>query len=71
MERVERLLSYKQASRKLGIPLGTLYCMVSKKEIGHIRLGKRLVRFSEIALDEFIAQHSVMANGSTKKTPEN
>jgi excisionase family DNA binding protein len=53
------LLSYKQASELLGLPLGTLYSMVSKGRIPHKRLGKRLVRFSKNDLTIWLEKNSI------------
>ncbi len=39
------LFTYVQASQFLGVRVGTLYSMVSRREIPHVRLGRRLVRF--------------------------
>lgn len=43
----DEILSYQEASRFLGIKLGTLYVLVMQKRIPYIRLGKRFVRFSK------------------------
>jgi excisionase family DNA binding protein len=48
------LLTYAQAATQLGLKPGTLYSMVSRKEIPHIRLGPRLVRFDEDDLCRWI-----------------
>jgi excisionase family DNA binding protein len=38
---------------------GTLYALVSQGRIPHIRLGKRIVRFSAKALDAWLAENTV------------
>ena len=48
------LLTYKAASRLLGLRIGTLYSMVSRREIPHVRLGRRIVRFDPNELTEWI-----------------
>lgn len=48
------LMNYPAAARVLGIPLGTLYCWVSRKAIPHVRLGPRLVRFDEEELRNWL-----------------
>jgi excisionase family DNA binding protein len=53
------LLTYAQAARFLNLRLGTLYALVSRKEIPHVRLGKRLVRFSRDALTAMITDRSI------------
>ena len=40
-------LTYEQAARFLNLKLGTLYCKVARREVPHVRLGKRCVRFSK------------------------
>lgn len=45
---------YPEAARLLGIPLGTLYSMVSRRQVPHIRLGPRLVVFSKDELETWI-----------------
>jgi len=55
------LLTYAQAAQFLNVRLGTLYALVSRKEVPHVRLGKRLVRFSRRALSSMIADRSIAA----------
>jgi len=55
----DQLLTYADAARLLNLRLGTLYALVSRKEIPHVRLGKRLVRFSRNALTALIAERSI------------
>jgi excisionase family DNA binding protein len=57
----ETLLGYADAAKLLRLPIGTVYALVSQKRIPHIRLGRRLVRFSEASLREWIAARSVGA----------
>lgn len=59
------MLSYVEASRMLGVPVGTLYFWVSRRRIPHVRLGKRLVRFRRAEIDAWIAKHQVPAVGET------
>ena len=42
----DKLLTYKDAAQILGLPIGTLYALVSTHVIPHIRLSTRIVRFS-------------------------
>lgn len=53
------LLSYADAARFLGLPIGTLHAMVSQRGIPHVRLGPRLVRFSRDALGVWLAERAV------------
>lgn len=48
------LLDYQQAAVKLGVKIGTLRVMVSRKTVPHVRLGKRMVKFDPVALDRWI-----------------
>jgi excisionase family DNA binding protein len=54
-------LNYKQVSELTGMPLGTLYSLVHQKRIPHIRLGKRLVRFSKLQIINWMSSHEVVA----------
>lgn len=48
------LLNYEQAAARLAIKIGTLRVMVSRKQIPHIRLGPRMVKFDPDALAAWI-----------------
>lgn len=62
-------LNYDEASQFTGISKNTLYAKVSRKEIPHIRLGGRLVRFSRSELEAWINQHRVpVTDGSESRT---
>ena len=61
---MDAMLNYAQAAEILGLPVGTLYAMVAKRNIPHIRLGRRLVRFSREALERWVKEHAV----ETKKS---
>lgn len=39
------LIDYKEAASRLCVPVTTLRVMVNRKQIPHIRLGKRIVKF--------------------------
>lgn len=56
---VPHLLTYAALSKSSGIPIGTLYDLVSKGRIPHLRLGKRLVRFVEADVNAWLAAHKV------------
>ena len=53
------LLTYTEAAEFLGIKLTTLYAMVSRRRIPHVRLGGRLVRFDRAKLVSWIEAHRV------------
>ena len=59
MTEEESLLCYRHAAKVLGLPLGTLYSLVSQRRIPHIRLGPRLVRFRQHDLRVWIAANRV------------
>lgn len=52
-------LRYPEAARYVGIPLGTMYALVSKRLIPHIRLGPRLVLFDREELDAWVKSKGV------------
>lgn len=57
------LLAYKDAANILGLPLGTLYALVSRRQIPHVRLGKRLVRFDQGQLAAWVSSRCVASDG--------
>lgn len=59
---MEDLLTYADASRMLNMKLGTLYALVAQNRIPHVRLGRRLVRFSRSALESWLNVHAIVPN---------
>jgi excisionase family DNA binding protein len=59
----QRLLTYADAATYLGLPIGTLRSMVCRRQIPHVRLSARVVRFDIAKLDALIAERSVAAGG--------
>lgn len=55
------LIDYEGAERLTGIRRGTLASMVSRRQIPHVRIGPRLVRFERAALEEWIGARRVPA----------
>ncbi len=53
------LLNYRQAARYLSMPLGSLYHRVSRRQIPHLRLSARSVRFRKSELDLWLEQRRV------------
>ncbi len=53
------LLTYAEAGELLGLKLSTLYAMVSRRQLPHVRLGGRLVRFDRAELESWIAARRV------------
>ena len=54
-----RLLTYNEAAQILGMPLPTLYSKVCRKEIPHVRINKRCVRFEQDKLEQWISERRV------------
>jgi len=63
-------LNYQETAKAFGISLGTLYAMVSKKQIPHIRLGNRFVRFSREELEKFFKAHQINPVSATAMQSE-
>lgn len=53
------LLTYAEAAEFLKLKLGTLYALVSQNRVPHVRLGRRLVRFSRSELHAWVRQRAV------------
>lgn len=56
-----RLLDIEQAAEVLGIHAATLYKWARAKRVPCIRMGARVIRFDQRALDKFLAQNTVEA----------
>lgn len=56
-----RLWDYAATAAYLGLSVGTLRSMVSRRQIPHVRLSKRLVRFAVEDLESVIAARRVEA----------
>jgi len=57
---MEPMLTYQQVSQWLGIKLGTLYSLVARERIPHVRLGNRLVRFRQEELRQWVESSLVI-----------
>jgi excisionase family DNA binding protein len=55
------VINYKTAAQFLGVPVGTVYSLVCRKQIPHIRLGRRFVRFKRQDLLKWLDSHQVNA----------
>lgn len=53
------ILDYKQATEFLGLPIGSLYAMVSQRRLPHFRIGPRCVRFNRNELERWLAAKHV------------
>lgn len=62
----EEMVTYDGAARIVGVKKPTLYSMVSKKQIPHYRLGRRLVAFSVAELRSWLEQRRVASRGGEK-----
>ena len=58
-EQENDIMSYAQAAKWLGVPVGTLYCWVYQRKVPHFRLGPRTVRFSRFALTSWLQTNQV------------
>jgi len=47
-------LTYKQTAKLIGTTVNTVYSMVARRQIPHIRLGKRFVRFPRAELERWL-----------------
>ena len=63
-------VGYKGAQEILGMPLGTLYGMVSRSEIPHIRLGRRHVLFDVEELMAWLKAHRVSPKSARSEKEE-
>lgn len=61
-----RLLTYSQLAEITGLSKGTLYSMVANGEVPHVRLGKRFVRFTEEAVQAWLASRTVDPKGGAR-----
>ncbi len=66
-KKMDQIINYQQAAIITGLPVGTLYALVSKKHIPHIKLGPRLIRFSKLELKHWLNEHEVKVPKGVKK----
>ena len=59
MEQKDKYVGYKTASQLIQVPMGTLYGLVSKKQIPHYRISKRMVLFSLEEIQQWIKGHRI------------
>jgi excisionase family DNA binding protein len=53
------MLSYREAAKFLGLPVGTLYSLVHERRVPHVRIGARLVRFRRPELERWLGERAV------------
>lgn len=58
---MKRLMGYAEAAAYLSIPVGTLRSMVSRRQIPHVRLTARIVKFDLADLDAIVHRRRVPA----------
>jgi excisionase family DNA binding protein len=65
-----KLLTYAEVAERIGVPIGTVYSMVCRRQIPHVRLGPRTVRFSPEAVEAWIAgRHVATGNHGPDHVP--
>lgn len=60
---MDEKVRYQGAVKITGLSVATLYSMVSRRQIPHIRLGKRLVVFSVAELQDWMNRRRVEVGG--------
>lgn len=60
----EPLLDANEAARLLRVPRSTLYELVRSRELPHVRIGDRGLRFTRSSLEGWVADHTYGARGS-------
>jgi excisionase family DNA binding protein len=60
---INEMMTYREAAIYLTVPIGSLYSMVARGEVPHVRLGKRTVRFRRAALEAWVAARTVGTEG--------
>lgn len=53
------ILDYRAAAKATGLSPGTLRSLVCRKQIPHYRISKRLVRFKQSELDQWLIDRHV------------
>lgn len=60
-DNMQEILTYAEAGRYLNLPVGTIYSLVARQLVPHVRLGPRTVRFNRAELDAWIDARRVPA----------
>jgi excisionase family DNA binding protein len=61
---MERLLDIDEVSEMLGVTKATIYSWTSKNKIPHVKLSKRLLKFKEQEIRDWIAGKTVNVNSA-------
>jgi len=54
-------MTYQEMADKLGMPLPSLYTMVHRRRIPHLRLSGRMVRFNPTEVEQWLDAHAIPA----------
>lgn len=65
----DEMMGYAAASQLTGVKLGTLYSLVARHQIPHVRIGKRLVLFQRSKLLAWLSDCAVPAIGVRAREP--
>ena len=60
-------MDYDQFCTEYGFVKGTAYSLVSRKQIPHVRISSRMVRFSREEIEAWLKGHSVEAIQEARK----
>lgn len=63
---MEKLLSIDEVSEILGVTKATIYSWTSRNRIPHVKLSKRLLKFREKEIMDWIAEKSVTADSASQ-----
>ncbi len=61
---MEKLLNIDEVAEMLGVTKGAIYAWVYQKKIPHVKITKRLLKFREKDIMDWISQKSVSADAS-------
>jgi excisionase family DNA binding protein len=59
-------LNYKQVAELLGVPIGTVYSMVFRQQLPHLRIGPRNVRFVKSEIKSWINSRRILPVDTVK-----
>jgi len=62
----QEMMNYRQTADLIGIKLGTLYSMVSRREVPHVRVGRRLIRFPRTEMMRWLAERTFLPQGGVR-----
>ena len=65
----DEVMGYAGAAAHTGLAKGTVRAMVCRRQIPHLRLGPRLVRFRRSDLDRWLHERLVLSQPAATNTP--